>query len=99
MAFLTSAVSRAEGERDEMRRQLMEKKRQCRELLQQMTALKKEHQLQLTSTGGRRPTLKRETPLPTGLPPWAVTAASHTRRLPPFQAQMPIRFRERFMKP
>ncbi|XP_015682505.1 golgin subfamily A member 2-like, partial [Protobothrops mucrosquamatus] len=52
VAFLTSAVSRAEGERDEMRRQLMEKKRQCRELLQQMTALKKEHQLQLTSTGG-----------------------------------------------
>ncbi|XP_039177531.1 golgin subfamily A member 2 isoform X6 [Crotalus tigris] len=52
VAFLTSAVSRAEGDRDEMRRQLMEQKRQCRELLQQMTALKKEQQLQLTSTGG-----------------------------------------------
>ncbi|XP_026568206.1 golgin subfamily A member 2 isoform X5 [Pseudonaja textilis] len=52
VAFLTSAVSQAEGEREEIRHQLMEKKRQCRELLQQIASLKKEHQLQLTSTGG-----------------------------------------------
>ncbi|XP_070614876.1 golgin subfamily A member 2 isoform X2 [Erythrolamprus reginae] len=51
VAFLTSAVSQAEGEREEIRQQLMEKKRQCRELLQQIAGLKKEHQLQLTSTG------------------------------------------------
>uniref|UniRef100_A0A8C6YK69 Golgin subfamily A conserved domain-containing protein n=1 Tax=Naja naja TaxID=35670 RepID=A0A8C6YK69_NAJNA len=52
VAFLTSAVSQAEGEREEIRHQLMEKKRQCRELLQQIASLKKEQQLQLTSTGG-----------------------------------------------
>ncbi|KAM3825556.1 golgin subfamily A member 2 isoform 2-T2 [Vipera latastei] len=52
VAFLTSAVSQAEGEREEMRRQLAEKKGQCRQLLQQVAALKKEQQLQLTSTGG-----------------------------------------------
>uniref|UniRef100_A0A670Z6N6 Golgin subfamily A conserved domain-containing protein n=1 Tax=Pseudonaja textilis TaxID=8673 RepID=A0A670Z6N6_PSETE len=42
VAFLTSAVSQAEGEREEIRHQLMEKKRQCRELLQQIASLKKE---------------------------------------------------------
>ncbi|XP_032088723.1 golgin subfamily A member 2 isoform X3 [Thamnophis elegans] len=52
VAFLTSAVSQAEGEREELGRQLTEKKRQCRELLQQIASLKKEQQLQLTSTGG-----------------------------------------------
>ncbi|XP_070811769.1 golgin subfamily A member 2 isoform X2 [Pituophis catenifer annectens] len=52
VAFLTSAVSQAEGEREEIRHQLMEKKKQCRELLQQIASLKKEQQLQLTSTGG-----------------------------------------------
>ncbi|ETE62391.1 Golgin subfamily A member 2 [Ophiophagus hannah] len=52
VAFLTSAVSQAEGEREEIRHQLMEKKRQCRELLQQIASLKKEQQLQFTSTGG-----------------------------------------------
>ncbi|KAM6431294.1 golgin subfamily A member 2 isoform 2-T2 [Liasis olivaceus] len=52
VAFLTSTMSQAEAEREEMRQQLAEKKRQCRGLLQQIAALRKEQQLPLASTGG-----------------------------------------------
>ncbi|XP_054853635.1 LOW QUALITY PROTEIN: golgin subfamily A member 2 [Eublepharis macularius] len=52
VAFLTSAVAQAEKEREEMRQQLAEQKRQCRGLLQQTAMLRKEQQLHVTSRGG-----------------------------------------------
>ncbi|NWH48148.1 GOGA2 protein, partial [Fregata magnificens] len=44
VAFLTSAVSQVEREREDMRQQLAAQKQQCRSLLQQIAALKQEQQ-------------------------------------------------------
>ncbi|XP_015270412.1 PREDICTED: LOW QUALITY PROTEIN: golgin subfamily A member 2 [Gekko japonicus] len=49
VAFLTSSVSQVEQEREEMRQQLAEQKRQCRGLLQEIAALRKEQQLHVAS--------------------------------------------------
>lgn len=42
VAFLASAISQAEQEREEMKQQLAEQRRQCRGLLQQLATLRKE---------------------------------------------------------
>ncbi|XP_063000641.1 golgin subfamily A member 2 isoform X2 [Elgaria multicarinata webbii] len=52
VAFLTSAVSQAETEREEMRQRLAEQKRQCRGLLQQVASLRKEPELHVASGAG-----------------------------------------------
>ncbi|XP_073170430.1 golgin subfamily A member 2 isoform X2 [Lepidochelys kempii] len=52
VTFLTSAMSQVEKEREEMRHQLVEQKRQCRGLLQQIAALRQEQQHSVTSGGG-----------------------------------------------
>ncbi|XP_044848251.1 golgin subfamily A member 2 isoform X6 [Mauremys mutica] len=52
VTFLTSAMSQVEKEREEMRQQLAEQKRQCRGLLQQIAALRQEQQHNVTSSGG-----------------------------------------------
>ncbi|XP_020649008.3 golgin subfamily A member 2 isoform X1 [Pogona vitticeps] len=52
VAFLTSAMSQMETEREEMRQQLAEQRRQGRALLQQIAALRTEQQRHLTSAGG-----------------------------------------------
>uniref|UniRef100_A0A452IVF3 Golgin subfamily A conserved domain-containing protein n=1 Tax=Gopherus agassizii TaxID=38772 RepID=A0A452IVF3_9SAUR len=52
VTFLTSAMSQVEKEREEMRQQLVEQKRQCRGLLQQIAALRQEQQHNVTSGGG-----------------------------------------------
>ncbi|XP_029467498.1 golgin subfamily A member 2 isoform X2 [Rhinatrema bivittatum] len=49
--FMTSAVSKVENEREEIRRQLAEQKQQCRGLLEQMVALRQE-QTQLLFPAG-----------------------------------------------
>ncbi|XP_065274708.1 golgin subfamily A member 2 [Emys orbicularis] len=49
VTFLTSAMSQVEKEREEMRQQLAEQKRQCRGLLQQIAALRQEQQHNVTS--------------------------------------------------
>ncbi|KAH0615563.1 hypothetical protein JD844_005004, partial [Phrynosoma platyrhinos] len=51
VAFLTSTMSQAESEREEMKQQLAEQKRQCRGLLQQIMMLRKEQQLHVTAAG------------------------------------------------
>uniref|UniRef100_A0A8C3PE53 Golgin subfamily A conserved domain-containing protein n=1 Tax=Chrysemys picta bellii TaxID=8478 RepID=A0A8C3PE53_CHRPI len=53
VTFLTSAMSQVEKEREEMRQQLAEQKRQCRGLLQQIAALRQEQQHNVTSGGGK----------------------------------------------
>ncbi|CAM5102945.1 unnamed protein product [Natator depressus] len=52
VTFLTSAMSQVEKEREEMRHQLVEQKRQCRDLLQQIAALRQEQQHNVTSGAG-----------------------------------------------
>ncbi|XP_066466700.1 golgin subfamily A member 2 [Tiliqua scincoides] len=52
VAFLTSAVSQAEKEREETRQQLAEQRWQCRGLLQQIAVLREEQKLQVTPGGG-----------------------------------------------
>ncbi|CAM5163608.1 unnamed protein product [Eretmochelys imbricata] len=52
VTFLTSAMSQVEKEREEMRHQLVEQKRQCRSLLQQIAALRQEQQHNVMSGGG-----------------------------------------------
>lgn len=54
MTFLTSAVSQVEKEREEMRQQLAESKRQCRGLLQHIATLRKEQPLPVSSGGSER---------------------------------------------
>ncbi|CAI5794450.1 golgin subfamily A member 2 isoform X3 [Podarcis lilfordi] len=51
VAFLTSVMSQAETEREEMRQQLSEERRQCRGLLKQIAILRKEQQLHVASGG------------------------------------------------
>uniref|UniRef100_H9GCJ2 Golgin subfamily A conserved domain-containing protein n=1 Tax=Anolis carolinensis TaxID=28377 RepID=H9GCJ2_ANOCA len=51
VAFLTSTMSQAESQREEMRQELAEQKRQCRGLLQQIAMLRKEQQLHVTTAG------------------------------------------------
>lgn len=46
-------MSQVEKEREEMRHQLVEQKRQCRGLLQQIAALRQEQQHNVTSGGGK----------------------------------------------
>ncbi|XP_069729403.1 golgin subfamily A member 2 isoform X6 [Phaenicophaeus curvirostris] len=48
VAFLTSAMSQVEKEREDMRQQLAAQKQQCRSLLQQIAALRQEQQHSLT---------------------------------------------------
>ncbi|XP_060106485.1 golgin subfamily A member 2 isoform X3 [Heteronotia binoei] len=52
VAFLTSSVSQVEKEREEMRQQLTEQKRQCKGLLQQIATLRQEQQLHVASGAG-----------------------------------------------
>ncbi|NXT56660.1 GOGA2 protein, partial [Pluvianellus socialis] len=52
VAFLTSAMSQVEKEREEMRQQLAAHKQQCRSLLQQIAALRQEQQHNVTLGGG-----------------------------------------------
>ncbi|KAM6117742.1 golgin subfamily A member 2 isoform 2-T2 [Phoenicopterus ruber ruber] len=52
VAFLTSAMSQVEKEREDMRQQLAAQKQQCRSLLQQIAALRQEQQHNLTLGGG-----------------------------------------------
>ncbi|XP_077162811.1 golgin subfamily A member 2 isoform X1 [Paroedura picta] len=52
VAFLTSSVSQVEKEREEMKQQLAEQKRQCRGLLQQIATLRKEQQLHVALGAG-----------------------------------------------
>ncbi|NWY61385.1 GOGA2 protein, partial [Chionis minor] len=52
VAFLTSAMSQVEKEREEMRQQLAAQKQQCRSLLQQIAALRQEQQHNVTLGGG-----------------------------------------------
>ncbi|XP_075041204.1 golgin subfamily A member 2 isoform X2 [Mixophyes fleayi] len=42
MSFLSSAISKLHGERDEVERQLMEQKRNCKQLLQQISDLRQQ---------------------------------------------------------
>ncbi|NXA54748.1 GOGA2 protein, partial [Nothocercus julius] len=48
VAFLTSAVSQVEKEREDMRQQLTAQKQQCRSLLQQIVALRQQQQHNVT---------------------------------------------------
>ncbi|XP_072209160.1 golgin subfamily A member 2 isoform X5 [Excalfactoria chinensis] len=48
VTFLTSAMSQVEKEREEMRQQLAAQKQQCRNLLQQIAALRQEQQHNIT---------------------------------------------------
>ncbi|XP_042642886.1 golgin subfamily A member 2 isoform X2 [Tyto alba] len=52
VAFLTSAMSQVEKEREDMRQQLAAQKQHCRSLLQQMAALRQEHQHNVMLGGG-----------------------------------------------
>ncbi|NWZ51958.1 GOGA2 protein, partial [Haliaeetus albicilla] len=52
VAFLTSAMSQVEEEREDMRQQLAAQKQQCRSLLQQIAALRQEQQHNITLGGG-----------------------------------------------
>ncbi|NXL58431.1 GOGA2 protein, partial [Chordeiles acutipennis] len=52
VAFLTSAMSQVEKEREDMRQQLAAQKQQCRSLLQQIAALRQEQQHNITLGGG-----------------------------------------------
>ncbi|NXW32036.1 GOGA2 protein, partial [Phaetusa simplex] len=52
VAFLTSAMSQVEKEREDMRQQLAAQKQQCRSLLQQIAALRQEQQHNVTLGGG-----------------------------------------------
>ncbi|NXD74974.1 GOGA2 protein, partial [Halcyon senegalensis] len=52
VAFLTSAMSQVEKEREDMRQQLAAQKQQCRSLLQQIAALRQEQQHNITLAGG-----------------------------------------------
>ncbi|XP_018419556.1 PREDICTED: golgin subfamily A member 2 [Nanorana parkeri] len=45
MTFLSSAISKLHGERDEVERQLMEQKRTCKQLLQEISELRQQQQL------------------------------------------------------
>ncbi|NXG34727.1 GOGA2 protein, partial [Dromaius novaehollandiae] len=51
VAFLTSAMSQVEKEREDMRQQLTAQKQQCRSLLQQIAALRQEQQHNATLSG------------------------------------------------
>ncbi|KAM9271413.1 golgin subfamily A member 2 isoform 1-T1 [Morus bassanus] len=51
VAFLTSAMSQVEQEREDMRQQLAAQKQQCRSLLQQIAALRQEQQHNITPGG------------------------------------------------
>ncbi|XP_075026457.1 golgin subfamily A member 2 isoform X2 [Calonectris borealis] len=51
VAFLTSAMSQVEKEREDMRQQLAAQKQQCRSLLQQIAALRQEQQHNVTLGG------------------------------------------------
>ncbi|NXE77555.1 GOGA2 protein, partial [Cochlearius cochlearius] len=51
VAFLTSAMSQVEKEREDMRQQLAAQKQQCRSLLQQIAALRQEQQHHVTLGG------------------------------------------------
>uniref|UniRef100_A0A8B9SAB6 Golgin subfamily A conserved domain-containing protein n=1 Tax=Apteryx owenii TaxID=8824 RepID=A0A8B9SAB6_APTOW len=53
VAFLTSAMSQVEKEREDMRQQLAAQKQQCRSLLQQIAALRQEQQHSVTLSGGK----------------------------------------------
>ncbi|XP_066188757.1 golgin subfamily A member 2 isoform X3 [Sylvia atricapilla] len=52
VAFVTSAMSQVEQEREHLRKQLSAQKQQCRTLLQQITALRQEQQQHVTLDGG-----------------------------------------------
>ncbi|KAM9595742.1 golgin subfamily A member 2 isoform 3-T3 [Morphnus guianensis] len=52
VAFLTSAMSQVEEEREDMRQQLAAQKQQCRSLLQQIAALRQEQQHNVMLGGG-----------------------------------------------
>uniref|UniRef100_A0A8C3JG97 Golgin subfamily A conserved domain-containing protein n=1 Tax=Calidris pygmaea TaxID=425635 RepID=A0A8C3JG97_9CHAR len=52
VAFLTSAMSQVEKEREDMRQQLAAQKQQCRSLLQQIATLRQEQQHNVTLAGG-----------------------------------------------
>ncbi|NXQ97403.1 GOGA2 protein, partial [Sagittarius serpentarius] len=52
VAFLTSAMSQVEEEREDMRQQLAAQKQQCRSLLQQIAALRQEQQHNIMLGGG-----------------------------------------------
>ncbi|KAM6192987.1 golgin subfamily A member 2 isoform 1-T1 [Sarcoramphus papa] len=52
VAFLTSAMSQVEKEREDMRQQLAAQKQQCRSLLQQIAALRQEQQHNVMLGGG-----------------------------------------------
>ncbi|KAM9218243.1 golgin subfamily A member 2 isoform 1-T1 [Leptosomus discolor] len=52
VAFVTSAMSQVEKEREDMRQQLAAQKQQCRSLLQQIAALRQEQQHNVTLGGG-----------------------------------------------
>ncbi|XP_068771334.1 golgin subfamily A member 2 isoform X5 [Struthio camelus] len=51
VAFLTSAMSQVEKEREDTRQQLAAQKQQCRSLLQQIAALRQEQQRNVTLSG------------------------------------------------
>uniref|UniRef100_A0A8C2UDQ7 Golgin A2 n=1 Tax=Coturnix japonica TaxID=93934 RepID=A0A8C2UDQ7_COTJA len=53
VTFLTSAMSQVEKEREEMRQQLAAQKQQCRNLLQQIAALRQEQQRNITLSEGK----------------------------------------------
>uniref|UniRef100_A0A8D0G4N1 Golgin subfamily A conserved domain-containing protein n=1 Tax=Strix occidentalis caurina TaxID=311401 RepID=A0A8D0G4N1_STROC len=53
VAFLTSAMSQVEKEREDMRQQLAAQKQQCRSLLQQIAALRQEQQHNIMLGGGK----------------------------------------------
>nr|XP_030142276.3 golgin subfamily A member 2 isoform X7 [Taeniopygia guttata] len=52
VAFVTSAMSQVEQEREDLRKQLAAQKQQCRTLLQQITALRQEQQHHVMLDGG-----------------------------------------------
>ncbi|NXJ08569.1 GOGA2 protein, partial [Odontophorus gujanensis] len=52
VTFLTSAMSQVEKEREEMRQQLAAQKQQCRNLLQQIAAVRQEQQRNITLSEG-----------------------------------------------
>jgi len=52
--FLTSAMSQAEKEREDLRQQLAAQRLQCRSLLQQIAALRQEQQRNVALGGGKR---------------------------------------------
>lgn len=102
---MTSVMSQAETEREEMRQQLSEERRQCRGLLKQIAILRKEQQLHVASGGGKRAPVCGCAYSGVYLGSSQVGPQGHSfcsrliKLLDPFQILLQILFQVRFTKP